>query len=308
MGSFTKAEKRRSRLRLAAFGPSGSGKTYTSLQLAKGMCETPDQKIAVIDTEFGSAEKYADRFDFDTAHIEQPTVSQIIDMINEARGYHVLIIDSLTHPWQELLQEIDQLAKAKYKGNTWSAWSDGTPKQKALIRAILSFPGHIIATMRSKTEWTTVERNGRKSPERVGLAPEQGKGIEYEFDMLMEINPDHLVRILKDRTGKFQDKMIETPGPDFGREIASWLDEGAERLPTKYEEAQETARATIAELSRLASQQSGSMNEQQKDFINDLITATGSTSDEWDAIAAKAQRVIEKMKTEPVEEGEEASA
>jgi hypothetical protein len=229
MGMFEKATKTKSKLRLALFGPSGAGKTYTSLALAEGI----GGKVALIDTEFGSASKYADRFDFDTASIADPSIDQIIEIINLAAIYDVLIIDSLSHPWQELLAEIDQLAKAKYKGNTWSAWSDGTPKQKRLIRAILGFPGHFIATMRSKTEWAATEgRDGKKRPERIGLAPEQGKDIEYEFDMLMELSTEHIVSVLKDRTGKFQDKMIEKPGAELGKEIAAWLDEGAEPEPT----------------------------------------------------------------------------
>jgi hypothetical protein len=95
--------------------------------------------------------------------------------------------------------------------------------QRDLIEAILNFPGHIIATMRSKTEWQT----GAKKPTRVGLAPEQGKGIEYEFDILFEINPGHLANIIKDRSGKFQDKIIDRPDKKFGLEIAEWLSDGA---------------------------------------------------------------------------------
>lgn len=68
---------------------------------------------------------------------------------------------------------------------------------------------------------------------RVGLAPEQGKGIEYEFDMLMEISPEHRVHVIKDRTGKFQDRIIETPGEDFGMEIMAWLNEGEPHVVVK---------------------------------------------------------------------------
>ena len=120
----------------------------------------------------------------------------------------------------------ERIARAKYRGNTWSAWSDGTPMQMQLVDAILDYPGHIIATMRSKTEWAVESENGKTKPTRVGLAPEQGKGIEYEFDLLMELTTDHTASIIKDRTGKFQDTIISLPGEDLGKELAAWLNEG----------------------------------------------------------------------------------
>jgi len=96
-----------------------------------------------------------------------------------------------------------------------------------LVNAILTFDGHVIAAMRTKTEWTTEKSsNGKSAPVRVGLAPEQGKGIEYEFDMLMEINPDHIAHVIKDRTGKYQDKLIEKPSEQLGQELMAWLSEG----------------------------------------------------------------------------------
>jgi hypothetical protein len=98
------------------------------------------------------------------------------------------------------------------------------PKQKRLIEAILNFPGHIIVTMRSKTEWVIGEGKGGKTvPEKMGLAPEQGKGIEYEFDLLVELNQKHQATITKDRTGKFQDETIDKPGEDFGVALYDWL-------------------------------------------------------------------------------------
>lgn len=225
MAIFQKAVKSQSKLRCALFGPSGSGKTFSALAIASGM----GGKIALIDSERGSASKYADRFSFDTVDLDKKNIDEYVQIINAAakEGYNVLVIDSLSHAWSELLEEVNKIASAKYHGNTWSAWSDGTPKQKDLVNAILSYPGHIIATMRSKTEWTT-EKNekGKTTPTRVGLSPEQGKGIEYEFDLLMEINQDHLATVIKDRTGKFQDSMIEKPGKDFGIELISWLNSG----------------------------------------------------------------------------------
>lgn len=223
--TFQKATKERIKLRMAVFGPSGAGKTYTSLRIAAGM----GGKIAVIDTERGSASRYADRFDYDVLELPETDIETYIAGMAAAHSYDVLIIDSLSHAWQALLEEIDRLAKTKYRGNTWSAWSEGTPKQRSFVDALLCYPGHVIATMRSKTEWSIEKdsRSDKTKPVRVGLAPEQGKGIEYEFDVLMEMNVEHFGTVIKDRTGKFQDRIIEKPGERFGKEIVAWLSEGA---------------------------------------------------------------------------------
>lgn len=220
---FKKATKKQAKLRLALFGVSGSGKTYTALRIATGL----GGKIAVIDTERHSACKYSDRFDFDVCELEKPTINNMIMTIKEAENYNVLIIDSLTHAWLELLQEVERIAKTKFGGNSWSAWSEGTPKQMSLINALLDFKGHIIVTMRTETNWTTTTNDkGKVVPVRVGEAPKQGKGIEYEFDMLMQISPEHDALVIKDRTGKFQDECITKPDENFGKELMNWLNDG----------------------------------------------------------------------------------
>jgi len=226
---FKKATKSKSKLRLAIFGISGSGKTYTALEIAKGM----GGKIAVLDTEHGSASKYADRFEFDVAEMEKPfSIEKYIKFIKNAEqvGYNILIIDSLSHAWQELLEMIDKLSETKYKGNNWRAWSEGTPIQRNFIDTLLSYNGHILATMRSKTEYAVTNDNGKTNIKRIGTAAEQGKNIEYEFDMLIEMTEEHHCRVLKDRTGKFQDKIITKPDKSFGEQLIAWLNEGVEKL------------------------------------------------------------------------------
>lgn len=221
---FKKAVKSSAKLRCAIYGASGSGKTYTCLRIANGLAKRKEKRIALIDTEFGSAAKYADRFDFDAAILDKDySIDAYIEAIKGAAGYEVLIIDSLSHAWQSLLDEVDKIGKTQFKGNSFAAWAKGNAKHKALLNAILGFNGHVICTMRSKTEWVVSEQNGRSKPERIGLAPEQGKNIEYEFDMLMELSPEHFMHVIKDRTGKFQDKTIEKPGEEFGEELYKWL-------------------------------------------------------------------------------------
>jgi len=236
--AFEKAERTQLYLRCALFGPSGSGKTMTALRMAKGIAEKINVPVAVIDTEARSASKYADRFAFEVDNLKEKTIDHYIASMNEAAkaGYKVLVIDSLSHAWRELTDEVDRITQASTSRNSVLSWAKVNPKQKRLINAILNFPGHLIVTMRSKTEWIIGEgKNGKTAPEKLGLAPEQGKGIEYEFDLLVEMNQAHQATVTKDRTGKFQDETIDKPGEDFGVALYEWLTSGVEEkntLPT----------------------------------------------------------------------------
>lgn len=234
---FKKANKEKAFARIAEFSLSGGGKTFTALTLATGFIKhdprMQGKRIAVIDTEYNSASKYSHMFDFDVDNVTNYSIDSLCNSLESAAssGYGVIIIDSMSHSWHELLSEVEELAKAKYRGNTWSAWSEGTPKQKRLIRMIQTFPGHLIATMRASTEWNQEkdEKSGRIKPIRIGLKPEAGKGIEYEFDLLLEFNSDHYCSVIKDRTGgPFQDKIIHKPGEEFAKEISDWLNTGSE--------------------------------------------------------------------------------
>jgi hypothetical protein len=232
--AFTEAERTKLYLRCALFGPSGSGKTMTALRMAKGIAEKMGGRFAVIDTEARSASKYAGRFHFVVDNLEKKTVDDYIASMNQCieKGYKVLVIDSLSHAWRELTDEVDRIAQKSVSKNTFSPWARVNPKQKRFIDAILNFPGHIIATMRSNTEWVIGDgKNGKSVPEWVGLKPEQGKGIEYEFDLLVQLDKDHQGTVTKDRTDKFQDEIIDKPGEDFGVALYDWLSEGKEMPP-----------------------------------------------------------------------------
>lgn len=238
---FAKAVKSKSKLRLGLMGPSGAGKTMSALRIASGL----GGRIGLIDTERGSASLYADRWQFDVLELGDRSIPGYVQAMRVAAqaGIEVLIVDSLSHAWESLLEEVERIAKAKYKGNTWSAWNEGTPMQRDLVNALLDFPGHIIATMRSATEWANETNDrGKNTPVRIGLKPIQGKGLEYEFSLLMEINQEHAGLVIKDRSGKFQDKHIMKPDEDFGRALLAWLNDGADKVLAKgpTEEARQT--------------------------------------------------------------------
>jgi len=198
----------------------------TALRMAKGIAEKMGVPFAVIDTEARSATKYVHRFTFKVNDLKEKTIDHYIASMKEAEkaGYKVLVIDTLSHAWRETTEEVDRITQSSLSKNNVLSWAKVNPKQKRFIDAILNYPGHIIVTMRSKTEWVIgVGKDGKIEPQKIGLAPEQGKGIEYEFDLLIEIDQKHCAKITKDRTGKFQDEIIEKPGEEFGVELYEWL-------------------------------------------------------------------------------------
>ena len=245
---FQKAVRKKAKLRLALTGPSGSGKTWGALMIAKGL----GGKIACIDTEKGSASLYSHLADFDVMELSAPfSPESYIDGIKAAEeaGYNTLIIDSATHEWSGVggcLELVDEIARAKYKGNSWGAWNDVTPRHRAFIDAMQQSNMHIIATGRSKTETAQVEENGRKKVAKLGMKTEQRDGFEYEFTLVLDIVHDgHFAVASKDRTGLF----AGDPKPiteDTGRSLLEWLESGVSPYLTEQQQLDITTLAQDA--------------------------------------------------------------
>lgn len=231
---FQKATRQQAKLRLGITGPSGSGKTYSALLLAKGI----GGKIACIDTEQGSASLYAHLADFDTLNLEPPyRPERFVEALKaaEAAGYDVLVIDSITHEWSGsggCLELVDEVGRAKFRGNNWSAWSEITPRHRAFLDAILHSKMHIICTLRSKTETAQVEDGGRKKVVKLGMRSEQRDGFEYELTTVLDLSHDgHYATASKDRSGLFSDKDPERITIATGQRLLSWLNSGAAPAP-----------------------------------------------------------------------------
>ena len=235
---FQKAVKHEANLRLAIAGPSGSGKTYSSLKLASELAN--GHSIALVDTEHGSAEKYADIFNFDTLALAPPYhPDRFVDLIQTAgrNDYGILILDSLSHAWNGtggLLEIVDQIAARMKTTNTFMAWKDATPIQNRLVEAIVSAPLHIIATMRSKQEYVIdqVEKNGCtiSVPRKVGMAPVQRDSFEYEFDIFVEMDMDNNAIVTKTRCPAIAGKLFPKLGSDLAETLQDWL-RGAPATP-----------------------------------------------------------------------------
>lgn len=213
---------------MATYGfgcPSGSGKTRSAMNVGQHL----GSSMAVIDTERGSASRYAGDFQFDVCELTDFNSFKYVEAINGAAssGYDVLIIDSLSHAW---FWELDHV-------NGFSDWKKVRPLERKLVDAMLGFPGHLIVTMRTKTEYVVEDgfnKHGKSTsvPKKVGTAPIQASGIEYEFDIAGELDLDHTLTVSKTRCPRLNGKQISYPGEEFATELLTWLRTGTPATET----------------------------------------------------------------------------
>ena len=232
---FTPAIRSKCKLRMALCGPSGAGKTYSALAVAAGM----GKRIAVIDSEAASASKYAGEngWSFDVCVLDSVAPIAYVKAIQaaDAAGYDVLVIDSLSHAWMGkdgALALVDQATARSKSGNAYVSWREVTPSHNALVDAILHSKCHVIATMRTHTEYSIekVEKNGRLTTEikKVGLAPLQRQGMEYEFDVVGDMSLEHRMVVSKSRCSAIDNAIFEKPGAELATALLQWLEAGVD--------------------------------------------------------------------------------
>ena len=238
MTGFHKAERRKAKMRLALAGASGSGKTASSLLIAYGLCGDWG-KIGLIDTENRSGELYVGATIggteigvYQALTLNAPFLAakytSAIAAAEEA-GLEVVVIDSLSHAWDGeggLLEKQGRLTDQLK--NSYTAWRHITPEHNKLVEKMLQSPIHVIATMRSKTEYVLEEDDrGKKVPKKIGMAPIQRPGMEYEFTVFMDIDHTHAASASKDRTNTL-DGQFFMPSVKTGQMLRAWLDSGVD--------------------------------------------------------------------------------
>ena len=226
---LVKATRKKSYLRLNLSAPAGAGKTMSALLMAKGLVGSWD-KIAVIDTENGSAALYSHLGEFNTIDLQPPfspeRYTQAIDACVSA-GMECIIIDSSSHEWSGkggCIEINETLAQARYKGNTWSAWNETTPRHDSFVQSVLQCRAHVITCTRSKME--TVMGEGKKV-HKIGMKDIQREGWEYELTVSLNIDRDtHMVTASKDRTNLFEGKDPFIITEATGKLIRDWCEQG----------------------------------------------------------------------------------
>jgi hypothetical protein len=195
--AFEKAVVTGSFARIGLMGPAGSGKTFGGLQI---LTELGCKKIACIDSERGRAKKYSGKFTFDVDDkMTDYDPRKYIEKINDAAkaGYDGLLLDSLSHVWAGtggFLDKVDKMGGSSFS-NGWKAMK---PVQAQLVQAIVTYPGHVVATMRVKTEYVVeINENGKAAPKKVGTKPVQADDMEYEFDYVLMLGHNGQVNVFK---------------------------------------------------------------------------------------------------------------
>jgi hypothetical protein len=237
---FSKAEratKKQARLRMALHGPSGAGKTYSALAIGEHLGD----RLFVLDTEHGSASKYADRFKFDSlpGPLKDFHPERLISFLQKgAERYDVLIVDSMTHFWNAqsgFLELVDaEVAKMRAKGgrgDSHTAWKEVDKLYRRLVYAIHGCGAHVIFTLRAKMEYAREEENGKTKIRKVGLAPQMRDEFQYEADIEGMLNIDHELVIGKTRCEAVDGQLFKKPGKEFASVIKAWLEDGAPAVP-----------------------------------------------------------------------------
>lgn len=231
-----KASRKKAKIRLGLSSVSGGGKTYSALLIAKGLANGDLSKVAVIDSENGSADLYADLGPYQVIHLAPPfSPERYIEAISACLkgGMEVIILDSISHEWEGkggVLELADAMG-----GQYQSAWKTLTPRHESFKQAILQSPCHMITTVRRKQDYVLqdkVNKSGKtvQAPVKVGLKEVTREGWEYELTINLELELNHYATASKDRTGLFMGKPAFVPSEETGRQIAAWCNEGIEPL------------------------------------------------------------------------------
>lgn len=229
-----KATRKKAKIRLGLSAVAGGGKTYSAILIAKGLCGDLS-KVAIVDTENGSADLYAHLGEYNVLPITAPfTPEKYIDAIKacEQAGMEVIIIDSISHEWEgkggclEIVEAITQGSNSK---NSYTAWGKVTPRHNAFLQAMLHSSAHIITTVRRKQDYEmSKDSSGKVRVEKAGLKEITRDGWEYELTINLMLDMVHNATASKDRTMLFMGKPEFVPTEETGKMIRDWCESGAE--------------------------------------------------------------------------------
>jgi hypothetical protein len=230
-------------LKAGFMGKPGSGKTLTASLLALGLVQhmreigapNADKPVFFYDTETGSnfVIKHFNALGVPMMQAKTRLFADLVKAVEVAETEaSVLIIDSITHPWQELQESyLKKKQRSFLQIDDWS-FLKGPQGWKRFSDAFINSKLHIVMAGRVSDETEQyVDDNGKRQFEKVGtkMKTETDTGYEPSLLTLMERDEDlrthdvtHCAKIMKDRTMLLDGKEFAFSGHgDDGHELPS---------------------------------------------------------------------------------------
>ncbi len=238
-------------LRAGFYGKSNSGKSWTAMLTACHVAEKLNLgPVYVIDSENGSALRYAQSpktgHGFNFMHVPMPpddySPESYISAIDfcESEGARIIMVDGISQEWTDspgsVLEQVDAITDAASAAKSARAepgqrvkqasafstgWAEMSPRHNVFVQRMLRCSAHLIVTMRCKTAYEV--KNGE--PKKVGLAPIQRPGVEYEFDLLFKMD-SAVLTVEKTRCDRIApDASFVRPDAAFAQLLVDWIDD-----------------------------------------------------------------------------------
>ncbi|TXL91629.1 AAA family ATPase [Streptomyces sp. IB2014 016-6] len=234
--SFTPATREQARARIGLQGPAGCGKTKSALRIAEGLAQ--GGQIGLIDTERRSALTYAvvpgkphlGGHEFGHMPMDSYDPRNLIQAVQiaEQAKLAVLIIDSWSHFWNGRggLLEIVENAGSGALG-TFGGWKKGNPIEQDMLDALLNFSGHLIVTMRTKTDYLVDDSGSKKKITKVGTKVVQRDSSDYELGLIVDM-VEGTGTVIKTRYEVLEGLSIHHPGEELGQQVLEQLGQGVD--------------------------------------------------------------------------------
>ena len=227
MMNLRQSERKSAKIKMALQGSAGSGKTYSSLLLAKGLTNGDFSKVAIIDTENGSADLYAHLGQYNVLSLAPPfTPEKYIEALEAFKGYDVVVLDSGTHEWEGMggCQDIAENNKLRGMPN----WSKAKMAHKRFMNCLTQLPFDTIICLRAREKTKPEVINGKTQMIDMGMQPICEKNFMFEMTLSMMLDENHkpiLTKCPKPLLPLFNggDNLIT---PSMGERLKEWSNGG----------------------------------------------------------------------------------
>ena len=252
MALLKKAKNQIAAAKLGIYGEAGSGKTRTAMEVAIGLAKLAGKKpapIAFFDTEGGS--------DFMIPICKAAGVELLVGkarafeslmafMAEAKQAGAVIIVDSISHTWDDLRESYEKKLQRKNGLEIWD-WGIIKPAWREFTNAYLTSPCHAIVCGRSANVYEQVynEARGKSEVQTTGTRMKTEKETGYEPSLLIEMERrecrngkpgwDHVAVVIKDRADLLDGQEFTDPGYEAFRPHFEFLNIGGVHNPTDTE-------------------------------------------------------------------------